>query len=77
MHVLTAQASGADQIRLPQALEESVVTEQGMLAASFSEQCMPVVLGDSQSTLPQAQAAELAADPSVSVAGRVLAASVF
>ena len=33
---------------------------------------MPVVAGDSQSTLPQAQAAELAADPSVKVQGECL-----
>ena len=33
---------------------------------------MPVVAGDSQSTLPQAQASELAADPSVKVQGSYL-----
>ena len=33
---------------------------------------MPVVLADSQSTLPQAQASELAADPSVKVQGECL-----
>ena len=33
---------------------------------------MPVVLGDSQSTLPQAQASELAADPSDTVHGACL-----
>ena len=40
-------------------------------------QNMPVVLADSQSTLPQAQASELAADPSVTSHAGMLAASGF